>query len=237
MRRVKLKVIPAVDVLDGKVVRLLQGSYDRVTIYGEDPVAMAATWIEKGAPMVHVVDLAGARSGRPDGLLWERLARAEIAFQVGGGIRDGEQARRALDAGAVRVVLGTAAVWRPRVLVEVGQPERVLAAIDVSNGMARGEGWTDQGRNLTDVVSFLAAARIAGVVLTAIARDGTLEGPDLSLIGLVRDLAPTLNITASGGVGELSHLAALSRAGCEAAIVGRALYEKRFTLEEAMTVA
>src|SRR5688572_27931571 len=108
-----MQVIPAVDVLDGKVVRLLRGSFSDVTVYGSNPVAIAANWIEGGARLVHLVDLEGARSGRPDPSLWHRFGAAGVPFQVGGGIRDVETARAALDSGAERVVLGTAAVWNP----------------------------------------------------------------------------------------------------------------------------
>ena len=126
-----LQIIPAVDVLDGKVVRLMHGDYDRVTVYGEDPVAQALEWMRQGAELVHVVDLEGARSGAPDESLWRRLAEAGVAFQVGGGIRTAEIADRALDAGARRVVLGTAAVWDPDILGRILDPARVVAAVDV----------------------------------------------------------------------------------------------------------
>lgn len=232
-----MQVIPAVDVLGGQVVRLLRGSYDEVTVYGSDPTAIAFRWIEQGASMVHVVDLVGARTGHPDPILWERLAADGISFQVGGGIRDAATARLALGTGASAVVMGTATVWDPQVLEAVGAPDRVIAAIDVQRGQATGSGWIDEGKPLDEVLAPLESFGITRALVTAIVRDGTMSGPDLVLIGTVREAAPNLKITASGGVGELSDLRALAMAGCEAVVVGRALYENRFTLEQAIAAA
>ena len=232
-----MQVIPAVDVLDGKVVRLLRGSFADVTVYGDDPVAIGAAWIDGGADLVHLVDLEGARSGRPDQTLWSRFAAAGIPFQVGGGIRGAGTARSALEAGAARVVLGTAAVWSPEILAEIGNPARVVAAIDVSDGEARGDGWSGNGVGLDAVLTGLRAYRVERMLVTSISRDGTMSGPDLSLIAEVRRMAPDMAVIASGGVGNLTDLQALADAGCEAAIVGCAIYEKRFTLEEARRIA
>lgn len=231
-----MQVIPAVDVLDGKVVRLLRGSFSEVTIYGDDPVAIGSAWIESGADLVHLVDLDGARSGRPDHSLWDRFAAARIPFQVGGGIRDAPAARAALAAGAARVVLGTAAVWSPQILAEVGSPAQVVAAIDVAGGEALGDGWHGQGVGLDTVLEGLRAHKIERLLVTSIPRDGTMTGPDVTLIERVRTLVPDMRLVASGGVGDLRDLRALADAGCEAAIVGRAIYERRFTLEDARAI-
>jgi phosphoribosylformimino-5-aminoimidazole carboxamide ribotide isomerase len=232
-----MQVIPAVDVLGGQVVRLLRGSYDEVTIYGQDPAAFAYRFIEQGASMVHVVDLEGARSGHPDPILWEKMAAAGVSFQVGGGVRDAATARLALGTGASAVVMGTAAVWDPHVLEAVGAPDRVIAALDVQRGQATGSGWIDEGKPLDEVLASLESLGITRALVTSIVRDGTMAGPDLSLVATVREASPNLKITASGGVGELSDLTALAGAGCEAVVVGRAIYEKRFTLEEAIATA
>lgn len=231
-----MQVIPAVDVLDGNVVRLLRGSFSEVTVYGNDPVATGAAWFEAGATLVHLVDLEGARSGHPDRSLWARFARAGIPFQVGGGIRDVATGRAALDSGAARVVLGTAALRNPEVLAEIGRPERVVAAIDVAEGEALGEGWSGPGVGLEAVLAGLRVNSVERMLVTAISRDGTMAGPDVGLIEQVKRLAPAMALIASGGVGGLGELQTLADAGCEAAIVGRALYEKRFTLEEARSI-
>ena len=141
-------VIPAIDVLDGRVVRLRQGRYDDVTIYRDDPAAMLTSWSEQGAEIVHVVDLAGARDGSGDSGLWKRLGATGVRFQLGGGIRTIAAAERVVAAGADRVVLGTAAVWEPETaagVVDAIGGERVVAAIDVRNGKATGAGWLDTG--------------------------------------------------------------------------------------------
>jgi phosphoribosylformimino-5-aminoimidazole carboxamide ribotide isomerase len=229
-------VIPAVDVLEGKVVRLLRGSFSEVTVYGDDPVAIGRAWIQSGAQLVHLVDLEGARSGRPDQSLWDRFAVAGVPFQVGGGIRDVATARAALGAGASRVVLGTAAVWNPQILAEIGSPAQVVAAIDVADGEALGDGWSGEGLGLESVLEGLRANRVERMLVTSISRDGTMAGPDVSLVERVRALAPDMWLVASGGVGDLTDLRTLADAGCEAAVVGRAIYEKRFTLEEARAI-
>lgn len=228
-----LQIIPAVDVLGGKVVRLRHGDYDQVTVYAEEPVDCARDWIQQGAPLVHVVDLEGARTGHPDHHLWESMAAGGVAFQVGGGIRHATTARQALEAGAERVVMGTAAVWDPSELANVGAIDRVVAAVDVRSGLAQGAGWLDAGRPLAEVLGGLSGVGIGRILVTGIGRDGTMEGPDAELLEEVaRD--GRFAVIASGGVGSLHDLAVVERIGCEAVIVGRALYERRFTLRQAL---
>lgn len=225
-----LEIIPAVDVLDGRVVRLLRGDYARVTDYGSDPVEAARAWFEEGAGRIHVVDLDGARTGRSNMALWERLGGAGITFQAGGGIRSAEVAGRVLDAGAERVVMGTAAVWQPETLAGLG--DRVVAAVDVRGARATGEGWLDEGRSLREVLDGLAAGSVRRVMVTGIGRDGTLEGTDVALTREVVDDGRFV-VIASGGVGTLADLDPLVEMGCEAVVIGRALYDRRFTLPEA----
>lgn len=225
-----MEIIPAVDVLDGKVVRLLRGDYARVTEYGSDPVEAARAWMSQGAELVHVVDLDGARTGEPDLSLWRRLGEAGIAFQAGGGIRTPDLAREVLEAGAERVVMGTAAVWDPASLSGLGAG--VVAAVDVQGGRATGTGWLDEGRDLPEVLDGLAGAGVVRVMVTGIGRDGTLEGVDLDLTRAVVEDG-RFAVVASGGVGTLSDLDPLAALGCEAVVVGRALYDHRFSLSEA----
>ena len=233
-------VIPAVDMLGGKVVRLRRGEYDDVTVYGDDPAQQLLSWGEQGAPIVHVVDLAGARDGSGDRGAWRHLGSTGVPFQIGGGIRSVSVAEDVIAAGAARVVLGTAAVWEPGVVAEIVAAigaERVVAAIDVRAGKATGAGWLDEGRDLADVLADLTAAGVVRALATGITTDGTLGGPDVGLLAEVIDLAPELALIASGGVGSLDDVTALAGLDVEAAIVGRALYDGRFTLAEAQVAA
>lgn len=227
-------VIPAVDVLGGKVVRLMHGDYSEVTRYGDDPVAQAQAFVSGGARLVHVVDLEGARTGHPDTALWQRLSEAGARFQIGGGIRTADRANAAIACGAARVVMGTAAVWAPEVLAGVGEIHKVVAAVDVRAGRATGGGWLDEGHEVGGVLDGLAEARVERVLVTGIETDGTMGGPDLSLLRRVVEDG-RFAVIASGGVGSLDDIRTVAGLGCEAVIVGRALYEGRFTLEEALS--
>jgi phosphoribosylformimino-5-aminoimidazole carboxamide ribotide isomerase len=234
-----VQVIPAVDVLDGEVVRLRRGKFEDVTTYGSDPVAVAASWVAEGAELVHVVDLTGARKGVSDRSLWESLAGGGIPFQVGGGIRSVEIGTDALETGAQRVVLGTAAVWEPEIageLVELFGSERVVAAVDARDDMAIGSGWEEEGRPIVDVCPSLAQAGVAWVLATGIERDGMMSGPDTSLLTRIRVAAPGMQLIASGGVGKLEDVIELRDSGYEAVVIGRALYERRFSLNDALRV-
>ncbi len=234
-----MQLIPAIDVLDGRVVRLTRGNFDAVTVYGESPVIQARSWMDQGADLVHVVDLAGARDGRPDPALWQTLGDAGIRFQVGGGLRTADLVAAAVAAGATRAVVGTAAVWEPKtlgaMLAAVG-PDQIVAAIDVRDGKAQGAGWLDAGRDLSPVLSDLAAAGILRALVTGIARDGTMDGPDVELLERAAAAAPNIRLIASGGVGSLEDLQALRPLDVEGVIVGRALYEGRFTIAQALAV-
>ena len=235
-----MNVIPAVDVLDGKVVRLRQGRYEDVTVYAEDPVVMVGSWVEQGATIVHVVDLAGARDGTGDRGLWRRLGAADLPFQLGGGIRTKADVEALLAAGAGRAVLGTTAVWDTDALagiLDAVGAEAVVAAIDVGEGRAKGAGWRDGGRDLAAVMSDLVGAGAVRALVTGIAGDGMLTGPDTELMQQVKSMAPELALIASGGVGSLNDIKALARLGVEAAIVGRALYDGRFSYAEASLAA
>ncbi len=235
-----MEVIPAVDVLDGRVVRLVEGDFARVTDYGEDPVIRARAWIDEGAARVHVVDLSGAKQGRSSPGLAAALAEHGVIFQVGGGFRDAESVLAAVTAGAGRVVVGTAAVERPDVLEEMVDAvgaERIVVAIDVREGRSRGSGWLDEGRAWQDVVSDVVRAGAVRALVTGIDRDGTFSGPDLQLAASVAELAPELAVIASGGVGSIEHVTAAARASVEALVVGKALYDGRVSLADALRAA
>jgi phosphoribosylformimino-5-aminoimidazole carboxamide ribotide isomerase len=235
-----MEIIPAVDVLNGQVVRLFQGSYDEVTTYSTDPIEVARSWTTDGATLIHVVDLTGARTGEPDVRLWGNLGRSGIEFQIGGGIRDPMLAIRALEAGASRVVVGTAAVTSDTLLgeiISVAGSEHVVAAIDVRGGLARGSGWTDKGAPLDDVVRRVVDSGVETAVVTGIERDGALNGPNVELLSKVRSIAPNLQVIASGGVSSLADITALADLACGGVIIGKALYEHRFTMPEAIGAA
>ncbi len=235
-----MQVIPAIDVLEGHVVRLARGSYGDVTRYGENPAAQLAAWSALGAGIVHVVDLGAARSGGRDRALPRALGATGLPFQIGGGIRTTDDALDAVFAGAARVVVGTAAVWEPGAIdamVGAVGADRIVAALDVASGRARGAGWLDEGMPLAEVAARLAAQGVVRALVTGIEGDGMMTGPDLEVLDVVRRAAPAMDLIGSGGVGTLADLVALRDAGAEAAIVGRALYEERFTLAQAMAAA
>jgi len=211
-------VIPAVDVLGEEAVRLQRGSYDDVVERAADPVALATRWARRGARRIHLVDLDGARRGgvRPE-LLAKVVAAAGVPVQASGGIRSRADAERLLDAGADRVVVGTAAWPDPTPWLELG--DALVLAVDVRDGLVRSSGWTgDAGLTFDQALERAAGAR---VLVTAIDRDGTLAGPDVELVG--RAAAAGLRVLAAGGVRSPDDVRELAAAGAEAAIVGRAL--------------
>ena len=233
-----MKIIPAVDVLGGRVVRLRQGDYGAVTDYGDSPAEQVAAWREAGAEWVHVIDLGGARTGKPDPVLWREVTGRGAAVQWGGGIRGREEAEAAFRAGIARVIMGTAAVWEPSRLAEAaaGYPERVMAAVDVKDGRAAGRGWLEEGREMESVVEAVLAAGVGSLLVTAVRRDGTLQGPDWELLSRVRRLAPHAHIQAAGGIAGVDDLRRLSEEGMDGAVVGRALYEGTVDLAEALRI-
>jgi phosphoribosylformimino-5-aminoimidazole carboxamide ribotide isomerase len=232
-----MEVIPAIDLRGGRCVRLQQGDYNRETIFGDDPAAMASHWEHEGATRIHLVDLDGARSGRPVNVdsVREILARVGVPCQLGGGVRDEETLETWLGAGIDRVVVGTQALKDPEWFRAMAllHPGRVVLGLDARDGRVATDGWLD----VSSVEAFALASQfddlpLGGVVYTDISRDGTLEGPNLAATGeLARRLrAPVI---ASGGVGRLEDVARLAELPIAACIVGRALYEGRFRLSEA----
>lgn len=233
---------PAIDILDGKAVRLAQGEYDRETIYDDDPVDAARRWAEGGAGYLHVVDLDGARAGRPVNLkaIGSIAEAVECPVEVGGGLRDEAAVAEILAAGASRVVIGTAAVRDPEFLgaVLAGHgPARVVVSVDARAGEVSLAGWTESsGADVADVVAGLTGRGVERFLFTPIEVDGMMTGPNLPELRRVA-AATEAGVIASGGVGELGHLKELAEsapANVEGVIVGRALYEGRFTVPEAI---
>ena len=232
---------PAIDLRNGKCVRLYQGDYGQETIYGDDPVAQARAFESAGAPWIHVVDLDAARTGEPvnRAVIADIAAGVAVPVQTGGGIRSMAAAEALFEAGVARVVVGTAALEDPAFVRELAAIHPVTVGLDARGRDVAVRGWLEgSGADLLDLAKAFEDAGVAALVVTEISRDGTLEGPDL--IGLSQVLAATsIPVIASGGVGSLSHLTALSQlqsAGraLSGAIVGRALYEGQFTAEDAV---
>lgn len=237
-----MDLYPAVDLLDGRCVRLVQGDFERRTVYG-DPVETAIDLAGSGAPWLHVVDLDAARTGHPVNrrIITDIAAAVEVPVQAGGGVRDDSGAAALLDGGVARVVLGTAAVEDADLVERLAAryPGRVAAGIDHRRGEVSLRGWTQaSGAGLLEVLGRLEDLGAAAVIVTDISRDGTLAGPDLA--GLSAALAvSTVDLIASGGVGSLDDLARLARLDADGrrlagVIVGRAIHDGRLDLKEAL---
>jgi phosphoribosylformimino-5-aminoimidazole carboxamide ribotide isomerase len=232
---------PAIDIRGGQAVRLLQGDYERETTYDADPVDAARRWAGEGAQYLHVVDLDGARAGEPRNLdAVERITAAvDCPIQVGGGLRDPQSVRAMLDAGADRVVIGTAALRDPEFLDAMieAHGHRVVVSVDARDGRVALAGWTEAGdAEIVDGVAALGERGVTRFLCTAIEVDGTMEGPAIDQLAEIA-ANTSAQIIASGGVGTLAHLeslAKLSPSNVEGAIVGRALYEQKFTVSEAI---
>ena len=236
------EVLPAVDLRGGRVVRLRQGDFARETAYSDDPVAVAAAFADAGASWLHVVDLDGARTGEPGHTqVISALIDAvgdRMAVEVAGGLRSEAAVAAALEAGAARAVVGTAALRDPelarRLVVSHGS-HRIVIAIDVRDGRATGHGWdvTAASTDALEAIRALAGAGIETFEVTAIDRDGLLAGPDLDLLASAVALGCG-RIIASAGISSVDDLQAVREAGCAGAIVGRALYEGRLLLGDAI---
>jgi phosphoribosylformimino-5-aminoimidazole carboxamide ribotide isomerase len=228
---------PAIDLCDGQVVRLTQGDYDRATVYGADPVLVARSFADAGATWIHVVDLDAARSGSPQNRgLVEAIASAvagQAKVQTGGGVRTVDDARHLADAGVDRVVMGSAAVMHPELVEAAAQVVAVAVGLDHRNGEVAVHGWTQGGGvSLDEALGWYPAA--SAFVITDISRDGMLDGPDLD--GLTAAAArSTAPVIASGGVSSLADIEALANvSGIAGVITGKALYEGRFTIADAL---
>jgi phosphoribosylformimino-5-aminoimidazole carboxamide ribotide isomerase len=237
-----VELIPAVDLRAGRVVRLWQGDFGRERVHGDDPLAVVRRWVGEGASRLHLVDLDGAREGRPvqADLLAQLVMAASVPCQVAGGLRDNRSVAAALEAGADRVVLGTRVIGDPawaRSLIARHGAERIVAALDVQDDEAHGDGWVSGGARspLDAVVTELSQAGLALFVVTAISRDGLLGGPDLELLERVAGVVGPAAVIASGGIASLADLETLAAAGYAGAILGSALYEGQIELSAALT--
>ena len=237
-------ILPAIDLKDGKCVRLRQGRADDVTVYGDDPAAQAKDWAEQGGRELHVVDLDGAFAGTPRHA--EAIARIIAAFggpvEVGGGLRTPEALAAVIEAGAARAIIGSAALDAPEFLSKAVElyGEKIAVGIDARDGYVQTKGWVETTRvKATDLAAAVARLGVKTIIYTDTATDGMLGGPNLTQMAAICDAAPTCAVTASGGVSspfDVENLKALERANLRAAIVGKALYDGRTTLRE-MNVA
>ena len=233
-----LELLPAVDVKDGRAVRLVQGELDAETAYG-NPLEVALEFQAAGAEWLHLVDLDAAFGrGENSALLAEVVGKLDIKVELSGGIRDDESLRRALATGCVRVNLGTAALenpeWTARVIAEHG--DRIAVGLDVRGHVLAARGWTKEGGDLFETIESLERDGCARYVVTDVTKDGTLKGPNLELLQEVCAVTKK-PVVASGGISSLDDIAALSSLngiGVEGAIVGKALYAGAFTLEQAL---
>ena len=236
LARKHFTVYPALDVLEGRIVRLSEGRREQVTLEGGDPVAAAERFAAEGASWLHLVDLDGAFSGEPDLGLVSRIAATGLPVQVGGGYRTLELIEAALAAGAARVLVGTAALDEAFLTAAV---ERfgggVVVAVDARDGVVTVSGWTEDSEvSAVELARRCAAAGVERLLATSTRRDGTLAGPDVELLEDV--LAVGLPVVAAGGIASLDDLRTLRELGCEGAVTGSAIWLDRFTLAEAVSL-
>jgi phosphoribosylformimino-5-aminoimidazole carboxamide ribotide isomerase len=235
---------PAIDILGGKAVRLEQGDFERQKVYDSDPLDAARRWVDEGATRLHVVDLDGAREGRPVNLeQLERIAAGTgVPVQFGGGLRSVDAVERALAAGADRVVIGTVAFTDPDVLDAMIEKagKRLRIAVDVRDSLVATAGWlSTTSISAPEAVTALHGRGAGGFIYTSVDRDGTMEGPDLHALARVCESAAGTPVVYSGGIGsldDLRSLATLPSPELKGVIVGKALYEGRFTVGEALEV-
>ncbi|MDA0163694.1 1-(5-phosphoribosyl)-5-[(5-phosphoribosylamino)methylideneamino]imidazole-4-carboxamide isomerase [Solirubrobacter ginsenosidimutans] len=230
---------PAIDIMDGQAVRLVEGVFEDATTYHSDPLDAARSWVDAGARFLHVVDLDGARSGEPKSLdhLRRIVTETGVPIQYGGGLRTVEAVREALRAGAERAIVGTAAFKDIDFLDDIVAAfgARIVVAVDTKDGMIATEGWTQTTTlPVVDAIQRLTSRGVRSFVFTDVSRDGKLTGPDLEAVKHVAD-AVRGRFIYSGGIGSLDHLRALAklrRVNMAGVIAGKSLYEKKFTVAE-----
>ena len=233
-----MEIIPAIDIKDGRCVRLYQGNYDRVTVFDKDPIAVAQRWADLGAQRLHVVDLDGAKAGRPVNapIVFGIVRAINIPVELGGGLRDQPSVDAALNLGVDRVILGTAAVSEPELIANLASRygERIAVGVDARHGWVAAHGWLETSQiQAVDLVRRMGQVGIQYVIYTDIIRDGTLRGPNVeALAELVALRGPS--VIASGGVGSIDDLLRLAEAGACGAIVGQALYTGAIDLPSAL---
>ncbi len=238
-------IIPAIDIKDGKCVRLRQGDMDQETVFSDDPVAMAAKWVEAGARRIHLVDLNGAFAGEPKNAhVVKGIAEAfpNVPIQVGGGIRDSETIQTYLDAGVQYVIIGTQAVTAPHFVNDVCLefPGHIIVGLDAKDGKVAVDGWSKLSRHdVIDMAKHFEADGVEALIYTDISRDGMMSGVNVdSTVKLAQSI--TIPVIASGGITNIDDIRALSKVaheGISGAITGRAIYEGTLDFAEAQRLA
>jgi phosphoribosylformimino-5-aminoimidazole carboxamide ribotide isomerase len=234
-------IIPAIDLRGGKCVRLRQGDYAQETVFGDDPAAMARRWVGEGAAWLHIVDLDGARAGRPINTDSIRaiVAAAGVPCQLGGGLRSEEHIAQALELGVARVVVGTRALQDPDWLEGLcgRYPGRVALGLDVRQGRVATSGWLEVSETTAlELTRRVGRLPLAALIYTDISRDGMLQGPNIAALAELASQAP-LPVIASGGIATRDDVCRLAQLGLAGCIIGRALYEGRLRLREVISIA
>ncbi|MEE8046794.1 MAG: 1-(5-phosphoribosyl)-5-[(5-phosphoribosylamino)methylideneamino]imidazole-4-carboxamide isomerase [Dehalococcoidia bacterium] len=234
-----MEILPVIDLLDGRCVRLTQGDYERVTVFDDDPAAVAKRWVDQGARRVHVVDLDGARDGvrRNLNAITAVVDAIDVPIQLGGGVRDAAEARRLIDMGIDRVIIGTAAIEAPdevQAAVEDVGAEHVIVGVDAKDGMVQTRGWLEQsGVSAIDLARQMADRGVRRFIYTDTSRDGTLTHPNFAAVA---ELGDNLRypIIVAGGIASIEDLVGLAKLGVEGAISGMAIYSGALDLKRAI---
>lgn len=233
-----MKIYPAIDIIDGKCVRLVQGDYSQKTTFADDPTEVAKRWERQGGDLLHIVDLDGARSGNQDNLeiIRKIAASVSIPVEVGGGVRSAEAIERLLSAGVSRVIIGTAALKTPDLVRDAVEKhgDKIAVGIDAKDGFAAVSGWEEVSSvRAVDLAREMQSLGVSYIIYTDIATDGMLKGANTAAMEEMVNAVPEVNIIASGGVTSADDIRSLAAAGVEGAIIGKALYTGALSIGEA----
>ena len=238
-----IEIIPAIDLLEGKCVRLLQGNYSEVTEFNSNPIEQALTWQAMGANRIHLVDLDGAKTGKPGNneAIISINENLQIPIQIGGGIRTIKRAEELIAIGIGRVILGTIAIEEPRIVQSLAEkhPGKIVVGLDVKEGKVATRGWTNQSDiDSSELVKRFSETELAAIICTDISTDGTLKGPNLDFLQEIASVS-NIPVIASGGIGSIADILSLlplNEFGVSGVIIGRALYDNKVDLLEAIKV-
>lgn len=236
-----MRLFPAIDLYEKQAVRLYKGDYNKKTIYSDDPVSVAKSFADSGAKFIHLVDLEGAKFGTtPNFSVIEAIIKeSNLKAEIGGGIRSEEVIKKYIDAGAMRVILGTAAIENPEFLKDMVSKygDKIAVGVDVKNNFVATHGWTEcSEKSCFEFIEELVAIGVKAIICTDISKDGVLKGPNIELYKEIKNRFPTLELVASGGVSSIDDVKNLSDAQMPSAILGKALYEKKLDLNEALSL-